>query len=118
MKLWDTVTGSDMTRDWKDLRARAEALPEDYRAAWAQITAHLFQYAGFTGRNLTPLLDDALGLLEQTAADGRDVHEVLGDDVEGFCAALAGGAGARTLRDRWRERLNRAVDRKLRRLGG
>src|SRR6266487_3852504 len=74
--------------------------------------------AGFTGRNLMPILDAALGLLEETAADGQSVHEVLGDDIRGFCTALAGGEGARTYRDRWREQLNRNVARKLSRLGG
>jgi DNA-binding ferritin-like protein (Dps family) len=53
-----------------------------------------------------------------SAADGQSVHEVLGDDIQGFCTALAGGAGARTHRDRWREQLNRNVARKLSRLGG
>jgi DNA-binding ferritin-like protein (Dps family) len=65
-----------------------------------------------------PILDGALGLLEETAADGRSSREVLGDDIEGFCAALAGGEGARNYRDRWREQLNRNVARKLGQLGG
>ena len=118
MNFWETMTGSDLTREWKAFEARAAALPADYRAAWVQIKAHLFPYAGFTGRNLMPILDSALGLLEETAADGQGVHEVLGDDIEGFCAALAGGEGARSYRDRWREQLNRNVARKLGQLGG
>ncbi|WP_262401392.1 DUF1048 domain-containing protein [Actinomadura sp. CNU-125] len=55
-------------------------------------------------------------LLEESAADGQGIDEVLGDDIEGFCAALAGGEGARNHRDRWREQLNRNVARKLGRL--
>ena len=81
MNFWETITGSDLTREWKAFDARAEALPADYRAAWEQIKVHLFPYAG-------------------------------------FCAALAGGEGARSYRDRWREQLNRNVARKLSRLGG
>ena len=61
------------------------------QAAWGQIVVHLFPYGGFTGRNLMPILDGALGLLEETAADGQSIHQVLGNDVKGFCAALAGG---------------------------
>ncbi|GIH48757.1 DNA-binding ferritin-like protein (Dps family) [Microbispora rosea] len=118
MKFWETITGSDLTRDWKAFEARAAALPADYRAAWEEITGHLFLYGDFTGRNLMPILDGALGLLEETASDGQSIHEVLGDDIPGFCAALAGGAGARSFRDRWREQLNRNVARKLGRLGG
>jgi DNA-binding ferritin-like protein (Dps family) len=63
-------------------------------------------------------MDNALGLLEEAAPDGQSIHEVLGDDIKGVCAALAGGEGARSYRDRWREQLNRNVARKLGRLGG
>ncbi|WP_238006259.1 DUF1048 domain-containing protein [Dactylosporangium sp. AC04546] len=118
MNLWERMTGSDLNREWKAFEARAQALPADHRAAWGQITVHLFPYGDFTGRNLMPILDSALGLLEETAADGASVHDVLGEDIAGFCAALAGGKGARTYRDRWREQLNRNVARKLGRLGG
>ncbi|MEF9886670.1 DUF1048 domain-containing protein [Streptomyces sp. P9-A4] len=118
MNFWETVTGSDLTREWKAFEARAEALPGDYRGAWEQIKGHLFPHGDFTGRNLMPILDAALGLLEEAAADGQGVHEVLGDDIGGFCTALAGGEGARTYRDGWREQLNRNVARKLSRLGG
>ncbi|MEV4575680.1 DUF1048 domain-containing protein [Nonomuraea jabiensis] len=118
MNLWDAVTGNDLTREMKAFEVRAQSLPDDYRAAWEQIKAHLFPYGDFTGRNLMPILDNALGLLEETASDGQSIHEVLGDDIGGFCAALAGGQGARNFRDRWREQLNRNVARKLGRLGG
>jgi DNA-binding ferritin-like protein (Dps family) len=118
MRFWETVTGTDLTKEWKAFEARAEALPADYRAGWEQIKVHLFRYSGFTGRNLMPIFDGALGLLEETAANGQGIHEVLGDDIEGFCAELASGAGARTYRDRWREQVNRNVARKLGQLGG
>jgi len=118
MSFWETITGGDLTREWKAFEARAAALPADYRAAWEQIKGNLLPYGDFTGRNLMPILDAALGLLEQASADGQSVQEVLGDDIPGFCAALAGGEGARTYRDRWRAQLNSNVARKLGRLGG
>ncbi|MEO3806082.1 DUF1048 domain-containing protein [Nonomuraea sp. B1E8] len=118
MNFWETMTGSDLTREWKAFDVRADKLPADYRTAWEKIKGHLYLYSDFTGRNLTPILDGALGLLEETASEGQSIHEVLGDDIEGFCAALAGGAGGRSYRDRWREQLNRNVAKKLGRLGG
>lgn len=118
MNLWETVTGSDMTREFKAFEARAEALPPDHRAAWDQIKNGLWAYGSFTGRNLMPILDNALGLLEETAADGQSAQDVLGDDIPAFCDALAGGEGARTYRDRWRDQLNRSVAKKLSELGG
>lgn len=118
MNFWETITGSDLTREWNAFEIRAEALPADYQAAWAQIKSNLFPYGGFTGRKLMPIVDAALGLLEEASADGQGIHEVLGDDIPGFCTALAGGEGVRSYRDRWREQLNRNVARKLGRLGG
>lgn len=117
MSFWETITGSDLTREYKAFEVRAEALPADYRAAWDEIKASLSPYSGFTGRNLMPILDAALGLLEEASADGQQIEDVLGDDIPAFCAALAGGEGARTYRDRWREQLNRNVAKKLNRLG-
>jgi DNA-binding ferritin-like protein (Dps family) len=117
MNFWETITGSDLTREWKTFEARAADLPTDYQEAWGAITVNLFPFGGFTGRNLMPILDDALGLLEVTAADGLSIHDVLGDDIPGFCAALAGAEGARSYRDRWRQQLNSDIARKLDRLG-
>ncbi|NIK55741.1 DUF1048 domain-containing protein [Kribbella shirazensis] len=117
MSFWETITGSDLTREWKAFEARAQALPNDYRAAWDEIKGHLWSYSNFSGRNLMPILDGALGLLEETAADGQSIYHVVGDDIAGFSAALAGGQGARDYRDRWREQLNRNVARKLAKLG-
>jgi DNA-binding ferritin-like protein (Dps family) len=79
---------------------------------------NVFPHSDFTGRNLMPILDGVLVLLEETAADGLGIHEVLGDDIDGFCSALTGGEGARSYRDRWREQLNRNVAKKLGKLGG
>jgi DNA-binding ferritin-like protein (Dps family) len=118
MNLWERMTGSDLTRDWRAFEARAEALPDDYRPAWDQIKAHLMSQGDLTGRNLTPIFDGVLGLLETTAADGQSVEEALGDDIAAFSAALVGGEGAKDYRDRWREQLNRNVARKLSRLRG
>ena len=113
MNFWDKITGSDMKEEWKTFESRAKKLPPDYQAAWEQINANLWQHSDFTGRNLMPILDGVLGLLEETAADGQSVQEVLGDDIKGFCAALAGEAGAKSYRDKWREQLNNNIARKL-----
>lgn len=118
MKFWEAVTGGDLTREYKSFDARAEALPAEYRAAWDEMKIQFSPYSDFTGRNLMPILDGALGLLEETAADGQSVREAVGDDIKGFCAAIAGGEGSTGFRDKWREQLNHNVAKKLGRLGG
>ncbi|GHO50889.1 DUF1048 domain-containing protein [Ktedonospora formicarum] len=113
MNFWEKITGSDMTKELKTFEARAKKLPADYQAAWKEIQANLWPYSDFTGRNLMPILDGALGLLEEAAADGQSVQEVLGDDIKGFCSALAGEEGAKSYRDKWREQLNNNIAKKL-----
>ncbi|MCU6711370.1 DUF1048 domain-containing protein [Paenibacillus sp. J5C_2022] len=113
MNFWEKITGSDMTKEVKAFESRAQRLPADYQAAWKEISTNVWQYSDFTGRNLMPILDGVLGLLEQSAADGQMVHEVLGDDIKGFCSALVGAEGAKSVRDKWREQLNHNIAKKL-----
>ncbi|MCO7124621.1 DUF1048 domain-containing protein [Sporolactobacillus shoreicorticis] len=113
MNFWEMVTGSDMTKEMKTFEARAKELPADYQAAWEQIKTNLWSHSDFTGRNLMPILDGVLGLLEETAADGQSVQEALGEDIKDFCSALAGEEGARSFRERWRQQLNNNITKKL-----
>jgi DNA-binding ferritin-like protein (Dps family) len=113
MNFWEKITGSDMTKDFKKFEARAKKLPVDYQEAWKEIKTNLWSHSDFTGRNLMPILDGVLCLLEETAAEGQSVKEVLGDDIKGFCLALAGEEGAKSYRDKWRDQLNNNIARKL-----
>ena len=113
MNFWEKITGSDMKKEWKTFQSRAKKLPADYQAAWEKIITNLFPHSDFTGRNIMPILDGVLGLLEGAAAEGQSVQEVLGDDIPGFCSALAGEEGAKSYRDKWREQLNKNVAKKL-----
>ncbi|QGU95403.1 DUF1048 domain-containing protein [Clostridium bovifaecis] len=113
MNFWDKVTGSDMTKEFKAFESRAKKLPSDYQAAWEKIKANLWQHSDFTGRNLMPILDGVLELLEETSAEGQSVQEVLGDDIKGFCSALVGIDVAKSFRDKWRQQLNNNIAKKL-----
>ena len=113
MNFWERITGSDLKKGFRNFESRAKKLPADYQAAWEEIKANLWPYSDFTGRNLMPILDGVLSLLEETAADGLSVQEVLGDDIKGFCSALAGEEGAKSFRDKWREQLNKNIAKKL-----
>lgn len=113
MNFWDKITGGDMTKELRAFEARAKKLPADYQAAWESIKANLWPHSDFTGRNLMPILDGVLGLLEETAADGQSAREALGDDIKAFCCALAGEEGAKSYRDKWRGQLNSNIAKKL-----
>ena len=113
MNFWEKITGSDMTKELKTFELRAKKLPADYQAAWEEIKTNLWQHSDFTGRNLIPILDGVLGLLEEAVADGHSVQEVLDDDIKGFCSALMGEEGAKSFRDKWRKQLGNNIAKKL-----
>lgn len=113
MEFFDKVTGTDITKEYKSFELRAQKLPEDYQAAWDEIKTNLWMHSDFTGRNLMPILDGVLGLLEETAADDQSINDVLDGDIKGFCSALAGNEGAKTYRDKWRDQLNNNITKKL-----
>lgn len=113
MNFWEKVTGSDMTKELKAFELRVKNLPDDYKTAWEQINSNLWEYSDFTGRNIMPILDGVLGLLEEAASDSQSIQEVLGDDIKGFCSALVGEEGAKSYRDKWREQLNNNIAKKL-----
>ena len=118
MNFWEKITGSDMTKELKAFDSRAKNLPADYQEAWEKVSLNLWSHSDFTGRNLMPILDGVLGLLEEAAADGQSVQEVLGEDIKGFCLALAGEEGANSIRDKWRKQLNNNIAKRLDKLGG
>ncbi|MEG0295933.1 MAG: DUF1048 domain-containing protein [Clostridium sp.] len=113
MKFWDKITGNDITRDFKNFQSRVGKLPTDYQKAWEQIQNNLWQHSDFTGRNLIPILESALTMLEETSANGQKVEDVLGDDINGFCLELVGEEKENNYRDKWRKQLNKTIEKKL-----
>ncbi|MNP33900.1 hypothetical protein D3C76_1271640 [compost metagenome] len=113
MNFWDKITGNDMTKEMKAFEAGVKKLPNDYQEVWEKINENLWEYSDFTGRNLMPILDGVLGMLEEAAAEGQSIEEVLGEDIKGFCSALVGEEGAKTFRDKWRKQLNNNIAKKL-----
>ena len=113
MNFWEKITGNDMTKEFKTFESRAKKLPDDYQVAWEKIKANLWSYSDFTGRNLMPILDGVLSMLEETATEGQSVQEVLGDDIKGFCSELVDDEGAKSFRHKWRKELNNNIAKKL-----
>lgn len=113
MNVWERITGSDITKAFAAFASRGEKLPAAYQAAWEEIQDNLMAYSDFTGRNLLPILDGVLGLLEEGAAHGQSVQALLGEDIKDFCAALAREEDGKNHQDRRRERLNNDIGKKL-----
>lgn len=112
MSFWDKITGNDITKEFKIFEYRAKKLPADYQKAWEVIKRNIFLHSDFTGRNMMPIIENAINILEETALDGKSVEVALGNDIQGFCSELI-GEDANSFRDKWRKQLNYNIAKKL-----
>ena len=92
----ELVTGSlDQKKQYKQSRARLEALPEPYLTAAKAIERYLMSSGSITdGDTIVRMMGDLAELWERAAADGTPVRDIVGDDpvefTETFRAAYAG----------------------------
>jgi DNA-binding ferritin-like protein (Dps family) len=98
-------------KQWRQMEARAKALPRDYQIVYDEMKKYLFKFSAGNGMETVALLNDLLGLFESGAADGRRVLDVTGPDVAAFCDELL--KNAKTYTGKWHDELNRDVAQKL-----
>jgi DNA-binding ferritin-like protein (Dps family) len=98
-------------KEWKAMEARANALPRDYRVVYGEMKSYLWRFTAGDGMDIVAVLKEVLGLFETSAAQGRSVLDVTGEDVAAFCQERL--RGTTSYRDTWRASLNRDVAEKL-----
>ena len=92
-------------KEYREQMARAEALPEDYRFVFEKIQGYMWSFAGGDGSDMLKTQYDLIELFEASAADGKHVLDVTGEDVVGFCDELLRDTKVWT--DNFRNKLNR-----------
>jgi DNA-binding ferritin-like protein (Dps family) len=92
-------------KEYRDQMARAETLPEDYRFVFKKIHGYIWRFAGGDGSDMLKTQRELIDLFEIGAADGRNVLDITGVDVAGFCNDLLRDTKKWT--DFYRQKLNR-----------
>src|SRR5262245_20041869 len=109
----EVLTGSlEQKKQYKELMARVEALPEPYRIA-AKAGHRYFNYYGGAvtdSDTLLTMLTDYTELWERAAADGTPVRSIVGDDPVEFTETFADAYGGEQWIDKERTRLAKAID--------
>ncbi|MGW6695054.1 DUF1048 domain-containing protein [Rhodococcus sp. NPDC054953] len=108
----ESITGSlEQKKQFKQYRARIEALPEPYAAAAKALERYLTYYAGVTdGDTLVTMYVDAADLWERAAADGTTVRAIVGDDPVEFAETFAQAYTGKRWIDKERTRLTRTIE--------
>ena len=116
MSIFERVVGDlDGKRKYRQYRARLKALPEPYLATGRALERYLLNLgAGSDSTMLITMLDDLATLLEQGAADGTSVRDIVGEDpvefAETFLANYPQGSWISKERARLADSIARAID--------
>ncbi|VXB84682.1 conserved hypothetical protein [Arthrobacter sp. 9V] len=108
----ELVTGSlEQKKQYKQAKARLDALPEPYLAVATAFNRYLTYYGGVTdGDTMVQMISDLADLWERAAVDGIPVSEIVGGDPIEFAESFAQAYGGKRWIDKERERLNKAID--------
>ena len=109
---FEFVTGSlEQKKQYKQSKARIEALPEPYCAAANALERYLMVSGGVTdGETAVKMFADFADLWERAAADGTPVRAIVGDDPVEFAETFAGAYSGKQWIDKERARLIEAID--------
>lgn len=108
----ETITGSlEQKKQYKQDKARLDALPEPYATAAKAIHRYVMYSAGITdGDTLTRMFTDFADLWERAAADGTPVRDIVGDNPVEFAETFTQAYGGTQWIDKERTRLNKAIE--------
>ena len=98
-------------RAYRALMARAKALPSEYRFVFQKAQDYMWMYARGDGRDMLQTVAALLDLFEESAAESRNVLDVIGGDIVGFCDEFI--RDTRKWTDDYREKLNRDIRNKF-----
>ena len=108
----ELVTGSlEQKKQYKQYKARIDALPEPYGTASKAVQRYLMVYGGVTdGETAVRMFGDLADLWERAAADGTPVRAIVGDDPVEFAETFAQAYTGKQWIDKERARLIEAID--------
>jgi DNA-binding ferritin-like protein (Dps family) len=113
MSRWiETLTGSlEQKKQYKQYKARIDALPEPYGSAAKALQRYFTYYGGVTdGETIITMLGDLVELWERAAADGTPVRAIVGEDPVDFAETFAQAYSGRHWIDKERARLTKAIE--------
>jgi DNA-binding ferritin-like protein (Dps family) len=111
MNIFEKVIGSlDDKREWKAMEARGKALPKEYNNAYNAIKKYIYSIGGISDwEDMRRIFGGIIDLLEEGAAEGKKVTDLMGEDVAAFCDEIV--KDSQTWIDKHRTKLNNTIGR-------
>ncbi|PLT27754.1 DUF1048 domain-containing protein [Peribacillus deserti] len=112
MNIFEKIIGSlDDKREWKEMEARAKALPSEYHNAYKAMQKYMWTAGGAPTdwKDSSRIFVGILDLFEEGAAEGKKVTDLTGEDVAAFCDDLV--KDEQSWKDKYRKKLNDTIGR-------
>jgi DNA-binding ferritin-like protein (Dps family) len=108
----ETLTGSlEQKKQYKQYKARIDALPEPYGTAAKAFQRYLMYYGVVSdGDTLITMFGDFADLWERAAVDRTPVRAIVGDDPVEFAETFAQAYTGKQWIDKERARLTKAIE--------
>lgn len=109
----EALTGSlEQKKQYKQAKARMEALPAPYNEAAEAVNRYLMYTSGVTdGDVLVQMFLDLVDLFERASIDGTPVSAIVGDDPVAFAEDYAHAYNGKNWIDKERKHLAETIDR-------
>jgi len=108
----ELVAGSlEQKKQYKQYKARIEALPEPYGSVAKALQRYFTYYGGVTdGVTAVKMMGDFADLWERAAADGTPVRAIVGEDPVEFAETFAQAYTGAHWIDKERARLTKSIE--------
>lgn len=96
----------------KTLNERVKALPKDHQVMFYEISKYLWQFAS-SEADVPNMQMDILDMFATGAQEGKDVFDIVGNDVICFCDGILGVIPEHTWIGKMKADMNKSILKKL-----
>ncbi|HEX4213506.1 MAG TPA: DUF1048 domain-containing protein [Candidatus Dormibacteraeota bacterium] len=108
----EQITGSlEQKKRYRQYKARTEQLPASYHSAIDALVQYMQVFGPGDGESLLRMLEDLVGLFEQSAVNGTSIRAVVGENPAEFAETFLRKYPESQWIRKQRDQLNRAIDR-------
>ncbi|MED4268470.1 DUF1048 domain-containing protein [Priestia megaterium] len=95
-------------REYRAYKERVNQLPEEYKKAMKAIESYMWNFA--KGAGMLELLKNILEMFENSASDGLNVRDVVGNDMAEFADSFLAEFPEETWIDKLRNKLRDSIE--------
>ncbi|MDP9579561.1 UNVERIFIED_ORG: DNA-binding ferritin-like protein (Dps family) [Bacillus sp. 1751] len=95
-------------REYRVYKERVNQLPEEYKKAMKAIENYMWNFA--KGAGMLELLKNILEMFENSASDGLNVRDIVGNDIAAFADSFLAEFPEETWIDKLRNKLRDSIE--------